>query len=241
MKAKYFLIVFVVLFLVFIGIWILSPKVGEKIDTNTGVDVEFIEQDDTLPTKLPDGYVRYKAVTDAIVYRQTNEDNTVSYYEYVGNEQFIDYDIDRPYFLIRSSFDKKIYQIINDDKTLREEYRAFDGKKWLVVSKTYDEIFTIPENYTLMPTAINLYIVKDGENFHYKVLTKIGKTYAWVNPNEDTDWIATTIPSTFEKTETTNVYKGKDGEKVIYKKVLAFNDTYKTIAVVPCDETGKFI
>lgn len=241
MKAKHFLVVFVVLFLVFIGIWILSPKVGEKIENNTGVDVEFNEQNDDLPTKLPDGFVRYKIITDAVVYRKENADKSFSFYEYIGNDEFINYDIDKPYFLVRSSFDKRVYQVKSENGQLREEYRAFDGNKWIVVSKEYSEIFSIPDNYTLMPTAINLYIVKDGDTYSYKVLTKVGETYAWLNPNEEADWINTTIPNTFEKTEVLNVYKGKDGENFIYKKVLAFNDAYKTIAVVPCDETGKFI
>lgn len=241
MKAKHFLIIFVVLFLVFIGIWILSPKVGEKVNPDTGIDIEFNDQNDNLPTKLPEGFVRYKAVADAVVYRKENDDKTFSFYEYIGDEQFVNYDINRPYYLVKSSFDKRIYQVKSEDNTLREEYRAFDGEKWLVVSKTYDEIFTIPDNFTLMPTAINLYVVKDGEDYSYKVLTKLGETYAWISPNADTDWISIDIPSTFEKTEILNVYKGKDGENIIYKKVLAFNDAYKTIAVVPCDETGKII
>ena len=124
---------------------------------------------------------------------------------------------------------------------MREEYRAFDGEKWTIVSKTYEKVFEIPSNHLLMTTYINLYLVKDGENLSYKVLTKLGDKYAWVTPTETTEWIETTIPETFEKTEIPNVYKGKDGENVIYKKVLSFNDSYKTIAVVSCDETGKFI
>lgn len=241
MKTRHLLIIFVVLFLVFIGIWIVSPNVGERVEPEKGVDVEFNEQNDDLPTNLPEGFVRYKNVTEAVVYRKDNGDGTVTFFEYVGDDNFAYYDLNRPSFFVKSSFDKRIYQVKNFDGTLREEYRAFDGEKWTIVSKTYEKVFEIPSNHLLMTTYINLYLVKDGENLSYKVLTKLGDKYAWVTPTETTEWIETTIPETFEKTEIPNVYKGKDGENVIYKKVLSFNDSYKTIAVVSCDETGKFI
>ena len=92
MKTQHFLIIFVVLFLVFIGIWIVSPNVGERVEPEKGVDVEFDQQKDDLPTKLPDGFVRYKAITDAVVYRRDNGDGTATFFEYVGDDNFTYYD-----------------------------------------------------------------------------------------------------------------------------------------------------
>lgn len=241
MKTKYFLVIFVVLFLIFIGIWIVSPKVGERVEPNKGVDVSFNDENDELPTKLPDGFVRFKSITEAVVYRKENEDGTYTFYEYVGEDNFTYYDVNRPSYLVRTSFDKRIYQVKSENGTLREEYRAFDGSRWLVVSKDYNEIFNIPDNYYLVSTTANLYLVKDGEeNFNYKLLTKIGEQYAWLSPTDTDDWIDTTIPDNYEKTEITNIYKGTIGDETVYRKVLSFNDSYKTIAVVSCDVNGNF-
>ena len=69
MKTRHLLIIFVVLFLVFIGIWIVSPNVGERVEPEKGVDVEFNEQNDDLPTNLPEGFV----LCCAICLGKTNE------------------------------------------------------------------------------------------------------------------------------------------------------------------------
>ena len=245
MKAKYLLVVFVILFLTFITIWIISPRVGERVNIEQGIDVEFTDQSDELPEELPEGFVRDKNFTDAVVYRKDNGDKTVSYYEYVGDNNFTYYDINRPHYFVKSKFDRKIYQVKNDDGTLREEYRSFDGTAWKIVSKDYKEVFTVPSNHKLLSTGINVYLVEDKVDdkvvYSYKLLTKIGEKYAWMTPTEAEEWIDTPIPSDFEKTEFVNIYKCKTDKETIYKKVLSFKDTYKTIVVVSCDKNGNFI
>ena len=231
----------VILFLVFVGIWIISPKVGEKVNPNEGVDVEFENHDYELPKELPEGFVRYTAITDAIVYRCENEDKTFTYYEYVGDEKFTYYDINKPPFFVQSSFNKSIYQIKNADGTLREEYRAYDGKQWRVVSDSMKVLIEIPKNYTIMPTYINLYVIENENSYSYKLLTKLGDKYAWLSPSDTSDWINTTIPETFSKTEVLNVYQTTTETETIYKKVLLFNDPQKTVVVVACDKDGKYI
>lgn len=241
MKIKHLAIALVVLFLVFVGIWIISPKVGEKINPNEGVDVEFENKDYDLPKELPEGFVRYTAITDAVVYRFENENKTFTYYEYVGDEKFTYYDINKPSFFVRSSFDKSIYQIKDKDGTLREEYRAYNGKKWQVVSKDRKTLLSIPDNYIIMPTYINLYVIDNETSYSYKLLTKLGDKYAWLSPSDASEWINTTIPETFSKTEVLNVYKTTTETETIYKKVLLFNDPQKTVVVVACDKDGKYI
>lgn len=241
MKIKHLAVILVVLFLVFVGIWIISPKVGEKVNPNEGVDVEFENQDYELPKELPEGFVRYTAITDAVVYRRANEDKTFTYYEYVGDEKFAYYDINKPSFFVKTSFDKSVYQLKNFDGTLREEYRSYDGKQWKVVSKDRETLIEIPQNYTIMPTYINLYVIENEGSYSYKLLTKLGDKYAWLSPTETTEWINTTIPETFTKTEIINVYKTSTETETIYKKVLLFNDSQKTVVVVACDKDGKCI
>ena len=246
MKTKYLLIAFVVLFLVFIGIWIMSPRVGEKVNIENGVDVTFGENDDEIPEDLPSGYVRDKKYTDGVVYRKENEDGTISYFEYVGNGQFIHYDINKPSYFIKTTFDRRIYQVRGADGNLREEYRALDNNGiWQVVDNQYRQIFTISSSYKPSPVTPNLYKVetKSGEvsTYEYKMLTQIGETYAWMSPVITDNWISVEVPSNFEKTEVINIYKTVDGEKTLYKKVLSFSDIYKSIAVVDCDEKGNFI
>ena len=241
MQAKHIFLVFIVLVLIFLGIWIASPKVGETIEQEEGTDVEFIEDGDVLPEKLPDGFVRYKNVADAVVYRKVNEDNSVTYYEYVGNDEFTYYDINKPYYLKRTTFDNRIYQIYDDDNGRREEYRAFLGDRWVVVSKEYKEIFSIPENYTMVASAPNLYCVKEGDKIFYKLLAKFEDKYVWLNPVETDEWIKVEVPDNYKKTIIPNMYEGKDGEETIYRKVLVFGDIYKTVAVVACDIQENFI
>jgi hypothetical protein len=240
MKNKPIIIVLIVLFLVFVAIWIASPRVGEKVDINTGVSLEFDDKDFDLPDNenLPDGYVRILAITDAVVYSKT-EGDTTHYYEFIGNNKYVEYDIERPPYLVKTNFDKRIYQIKSENNSFADEYRAYDGKVWQVVSKDYNVLFTIPDNYVLSAYYPNLYFVNEKDNYSYKLLTKIGTQYAWLKPVESTEWINTTIPDGYEKTKTTNVYKGKIDGKDVYKKVLLFSDANKTVVVVTCDKNGK--
>lgn len=241
MKTKYLLVTLVILFLAFICIWLISPKVGEKVTPNEGVEIDYSDKNYELPTVLPTGFVRYNPVTEAVVYRKENADGTYSYYEYIGNEEFNFFDINKPAYLVKTSFDKKLYQIKNENGILLEEYRAFDGHTWQVMDKNFNILLEVPENYTLSKEYINLYSIALKDGLSYKIITKIGDKYAWLSPNETTDWINITVPSNFEKTETVNIYKTVDGEKTYYKKVLIFNDINKTVVVVSCDENGKFI
>ena len=268
MKIKSLLITVVILFLVFIGIWIISPRVGEKVIPNEGIEVEFENTNLELPEKLPDGFVRIKEITDAVVYKY-KEDDIYKYCEYVGKDEYAPYDINRPSYFVKTSFNKKIYQIKNDDGSLREEYRTFNGIAWQIVSKDYQIIFNIPENYKMITTAINLYLIDDNGSYSYKLLTQLSSDrYAWLSPKETNEWIDTTIPSNFEKTSIPNVYKGTfineqptqnkisettsstevpsetqsaTTKEIVYRKVLIFNDKYKTITVVSCDKDGNFI
>lgn len=281
MKAKPLLITVVILFLVFVGIWIISPRVGEKVIPNEGVEVEFENTNLELPEKLPDGFVRIKEVTDAVVYKYGEENGVYKYCEYVGKDEYAPYDPSRPSYFVKSSFNKKIYQIKNSDGSLRDEYRTFDGTAWRIVSKDYQIIMNVPENYKMITTAINLYLVDNEGSYSYKLLTQLSSDrYAWLSPKETNEWIETTVPSNFEKTSIPNVYKGifvkkqptqvatepisteasssemKPSEtkkpntttpqetvanEIVYKKVLIFNDKYKTVAVVSCDKDGNFI
>ena len=245
MKTKYLLVAFVVLFLVFVCIWILSPRVGEKVDINEGIDVSFGENDDEIPKDLPPGYVRDKNYTDGVVYKKIDGDKT-SYFEYVGNGQFIHYDVNKPPYFVKTTFDRRIYQVRDINGKLTDEYRALDSNGiWQVVDNEYKQIFNIDSTHKPSNVTPNLYRIekKDGElkTYDYKLLTKIGDTYAWTSPVVTENWIEVEIPQNFSKTEIVNVYSAKDGENTIYKRVLSFNDVYKSIAVVDCDNEGKFI
>jgi hypothetical protein len=240
MKNKPIIITLIILFLVFVAIWIASPRVGEKVDTDTGVSVEFEDKDFDVPDNLPTGFVRVSTITDAVVFFK-DENNVRSYYEYIGNNKYIEYDVNKPSYLVKTNFDKRIYQIQTNDNKFINEYRAYDGKTWQVVAKDYNILLNVPSNYTLSKDYPNLYCINEDNNLSYKLLTKIGTQYAWLKPTDTPDWINTTVPSNFVKTDILNVYKGTIDGKETYKKVLLFNDVNKTVAVVSCDKEGKFI
>lgn len=238
MKTKTLLITFIVLFLVFIAVWIASPRVGEIVDINSGVDVEFTDKNFEEPDELPEGFVRALSITDGAVY-YVDKDNTRLYYEHVGNGKFIEYDINRPSYLVRTEFDRRIYQIKIDDK-LQEEYRAYAYGAWQVVSKDYDVILEVPENY-ILTNDVNVYFVNDAKNPTYKMLNKLGNQYVWSKIKDTTEWISISVPENFARTEIVNVYEGTLNNQKVYKKVIMFNDANKTVVIVACDKDGKFI
>lgn len=241
MQTKHILAIFAVLLLIFLGIWIASPKVGEQVKVETGVDVDFVADDDELPEELPEGYVRYVAATDAVVYAQKVDENKVVYHEYVGDGKFAYYDIKRPTYFVKTNFDRRIYQVKNADNTLREEYRAYDGTQWVVINKNYEQIFIIPSNYQLDSGVANLYFIKEDKSVSYKLLIKIGETYGWLNPTETDEWISVDGTINATKTDIPNVYKQTADKETIYVKLISFDDAYRTKVFVKCDATGKTI
>lgn len=239
MKIKYLVLTFSILFLAFVCIWVLSPRVGEVIEDNTGQEVTFEDDLYNVPQNLPDGFVRYNAVADAVVYKFVDANKNVLFYEYIGNEQYVPYDINKPNYLVKTVFDKRIYQVKDSSGNLLEQYRAFDGNTWQVVARDYDVILEIPKNHHVLATPNLFYVENEDNSISYKLLTHINGNYAWLSPVEVSEWIEFSVPDAFKKTDVYNVYYNE--ELKIYKKVIKFNDINKTATVVTCDKDGKYI
>lgn len=240
MKIKYLVLTFSILFLAFVCIWVLSPRVGETVVKEEGQEITFEDDLYNVPDKLPDGFVRYNAVSDAVVYKYVDANNKVYFYEYIGNEQYAPYDINKPSYFVKTSFDKRIYQIKDANGNLLDQYRAYDGTVWQIVTKEYKILMEIPKNYYILSTPNLFYIENEDKTISYKLLTYINGNYAWLSPVDNLkEWVPMDVPETFKKTEVYNVYYNE--EMKLYKKVIKFNDINKTITAVNCDKDGNYI